>query len=93
MSRIPKMTEAQYLVKLDAIGLSEEQTQLITDVINEMLQPINARAHIAAQMPGGAGMQTYLEGKVEGMNVLYKFFARTLQYTDEIDHDEQDKQP
>lgn len=93
MSRIPKMTEAQYLAKLEAIGLSEEQARLITDVIDEMLQPINAKAHIAAHRPGGAGMQTYLEGKAEGMNVLYKFFARTLQYTDEIDHDEQDKQP
>jgi hypothetical protein len=87
MNRIPKMTEAQYLAKLEAIGLSEEQTRLITDVIDEMLQPINAKAHIAAQMPGSAGMQMYLDGKAEGMNVLYKFFAKTLQYTDEIEHD------
>jgi hypothetical protein len=87
MNRIPKMTEAQYLAKLEAIGLSEEQTRLITDVIDEMLQPVNAKARIVARAPGGAGMQTYLEGKAQGMNVLYHFFAGTLQETDEIDHD------
>jgi hypothetical protein len=86
MPLIPKMTEAQYFEKLKAIGLSEEQTQLITDLIDEMIQPVDAKAHIAAQAPGGAGMQTYLEGKAQGMNVLYKFFAGTLHETDEIDH-------
>lgn len=82
------MTEAEYFAKLDAIGLSKEQSALIGDALEAMMAPFMRYASATADRKDehGVRINAYYEGHAEGLNLAYKFFARTLHETDFIDH-------
>lgn len=81
------MKVSDYQALIAEIGLTEEQVEKITDALDELMRPLATSAH---QSRGDKKLETYhfyMNGKCEGLNLAYKFFAGTLPETDLLEHD------
>lgn len=81
------MKVADYEALMADIGLTEAQVEKITDALEQLMRPISSKAH---QSRGDKKQETfhfYMNGKCEGLNLAYKFFAGTLPETDLLEHD------
>lgn len=82
------MKVSVYKALLADLGLTEEQTKKITQAFEALIEPVAAIAFQSRRQPEYSDIHNYQNGKADGLNMAFKFFANTLQFTDELEHDE-----
>ena len=81
------MTVEEYERIFEELDLTQEQRAMICEAMEDLMTVSQRHEHVLEQKhdPAAEKYSRYYGGKTQGLNLAYKFFAHTLQYTDEVE--------
>jgi hypothetical protein len=85
------MNVTEYETVFAELNLTKEQCSKICYSLEKLMTQAERQEHKIERLSNSAAAQraaSYYGGKAAGLNVAWKFFANTLQETDELDDDQ-----